>query len=85
MNQQSYLLDSDASNPKITNLLTSYSRAKYDLIWQNDSNLIVEPYLLKNLVSSLKHNVGIVHQVISIFFDFSLHFFFSFLFFFNCF
>lgn len=50
-------------NPKISNMITSYYSAKYALLWQSDSNIIVEPQILKNLVYTLDDDTGIVHQL----------------------
>ena len=55
--------ESGAGNPKINNLLTSYSQAKYGIVWQSDSNIIVTPHELTRMVHCLDPNVGLVHQV----------------------
>ncbi|ORY37637.1 hypothetical protein BCR33DRAFT_769727 [Rhizoclosmatium globosum] len=51
-------------NPKVNNLVTSYSLAKHEIIWILDSNIIVRPQTLGRAVDCLlAPNVGLVHHI----------------------
>ncbi|KAJ3029477.1 UNVERIFIED_CONTAM: hypothetical protein HDU68_012057 [Siphonaria sp. JEL0065] len=51
-------------NPKVNNLLTSYSIAKHEIVWILDSNIYVKPDTLGRAVDCLMQpNVGLVHHI----------------------
>jgi ceramide glucosyltransferase len=52
------------ANPKINNMLRSYQRAQYETILISDSNARVLPNYLRNMVSNLDENVGVVSNAI---------------------
>jgi ceramide glucosyltransferase len=55
--------ESEVGNPKINNMMVSYRMAKYPIMWQSDSNMIVRPKELTRMVHCLDTNIGLVHQV----------------------
>ena len=50
-------------NPKINNLSPGYSASKYDLILVSDDRIKMKPDALTDMVSYMKSNVGLVHQM----------------------
>ncbi|XP_065842593.1 ceramide glucosyltransferase-B-like isoform X2 [Oscarella lobularis] len=50
-------------NPKINNMHVAVSGARHDFIWLSDSNIMVRPENLKELVACLDPTVGLVHQL----------------------
>lgn len=58
--------DTDAgANPKVNNLIQSYSLAENDWILISDSNVRVRPDYLKRLVAHLENDVGMVTAVVA--------------------
>jgi len=51
-------------NPKINNLIKSYRKAKYDLLWICDSNILMQSHALRVAADFFKQdpNVGLVHH-----------------------
>ena len=52
-------------NPKVNNMITSYSKSNYDWILISDSNVRVSCDYLKNIVAHLKPDTGLVTAVVS--------------------
>lgn len=50
-------------NPKINNMQPGYAAAKYDLILVSDQGLRMRPDTLLDLVSHMKDEVALVHQM----------------------
>ena len=50
-------------NPKLRNLSTGYNRAKYDLIWIVDANIIASDCALQDMVDKCVDGARLVHQI----------------------
>lgn len=65
VNAQVFVGDVDVGpNPKVNNLLRSYTEAKYDWILISDSNVRVQQDYLKRLVANLEPGVGVLTAVV---------------------
>lgn len=51
-------------NPKVNNMMRSYRQSKYGVILISDSNVRVRPNYLRNMVSNLDPDVGIITSVL---------------------
>lgn len=66
VNAQVFLGDVDVGpNPKVNNLLRSYTEAKYDWILISDSNVRVPRDYLKRLIANLEPGVGVLTAVVA--------------------
>ncbi|KAI9349069.1 glycosyl transferase family 21-domain-containing protein [Obelidium mucronatum] len=51
-------------NPKVNNMVKSYSQSKYEIVWIMDSNVAVTPHTLTRAVHHLlESNVGLIHHL----------------------